>query len=124
MHHKGDASSPAPAADKFLPNFEGRPPAMIALLNFISYLITLYIYVIIAAVVLSWLIGFGIMNLRNPMVRSFYNLLQAVTEPVMAPIRRILPDLGAIDISPLIVLLLLQFVQQVVLPNIARAFIH
>ncbi len=97
---------------------------MIELLGFISQLITLYIYVIIAAVVLSWLIGFGIVNLRNPMVRSIYNGLLAVTEPVMAPIRRILPDLGAIDISPLVLLLLLQFVQQVVLPNIARAFIH
>lgn len=97
---------------------------MIEFLSFISYLITLYIYIVIAAVVLSWLIGFGIANLRNPMMRSFYNGLQAVTEPVLGRIRRILPDLGAIDISPLVLLLLLQFIQQVVLPNIARAVIH
>lgn len=97
---------------------------MIELLNFISQLITLYIYVVIAAVVLSWLIGFGVVNLRNPMVRSIYNFLQAVTEPVLGPIRRMLPDLGAIDISPLVLLLLCQFVQQVVLPNIAHAVLH
>lgn len=97
---------------------------MIELLGFINQLITLYIYVIIATVVLSWLIGFGIANLRNPMMRSVYNFLLAVTEPVLSPIRRILPDLGAIDISPLVLLLLLQFVQQVVLPNIAHAVVH
>ncbi|MFZ8373979.1 YggT family protein, partial [Staphylococcus aureus] len=72
----------------------------------------------------SWLIGFGIANLRNPMMRSVYNFLLAVTEPVLSPIRRILPDLGAIDMSPLVLLLLLQFVQQVVLPNIAHAVVH
>ena len=90
----------------------------------ISTLITLYIYVVIAAVVFSWLIGFGIANLRNPMMRTVYNLLQAATEPVLGPIRRMLPDFGAIDISPLVLLLLLQAIQQVALPNLARLIVH
>jgi len=94
---------------------------MIELLRFIDHLITLYIYVIVASVVMSWLIGFGMINLRNPFVRSVFDVLQAVTEPLLKPIRAILPDLGAIDISPLILLLGCQFVQVVVLPNLARA---
>jgi len=93
---------------------------MLELLGFISHLITLYIYIIVASVVMSWLIGFGMVNVRNPMVRTVYNFLQAVTEPLLGPIRRMLPDLGAIDISPLVLLLVCQFAQ-VGLANLATA---
>jgi len=94
---------------------------MYELLGFISYLITLYTYVVIAGVVLSWLMGFGIVNPHNDMVRSIWNALNAVTEPLLRPIRRMLPNLGAIDISPVVLLLALFFVQSVIIPNIARA---
>ena len=93
---------------------------MIELLNFISHLITLYIYIVLFAVILSWLMGFGVVNPHNPTVRAVYQALQAVTEPALRRIRRILPDLGAIDISPIVLLLACQFVQSVVLPNIAK----
>ncbi len=96
---------------------------MLELLNFISYLITLYTYVIIAGVILSWLLAFNVINGYNPFVRSLWNGLRAVTEPLLVPIRRILPDLGGIDISPVILLLACFFVQSVVLPNIAKLFI-
>jgi YggT family protein len=95
---------------------------MIELLGFISYLITLYTYVIIAAVVLSWLVAFGVINAYNPMVRSIGQLLNAVTEPLLRPIRSMMPNLGGLDISPIILLLGCFFVQSVVLPNIAKAF--
>jgi YggT family protein len=93
---------------------------MIELLGFISYLITLYTYVVIAGVIMSWLMGFGVVNPYNPFVRSLYQGIMAVTEPLLRPIRRIMPDLGAIDISPIILLLGCFFVQSVVLPNIAK----
>ena len=96
---------------------------MIELLNFISYLITLYTYVIIASVIMSWLMAFGVINAYNPMVRSIWQGLNAVTEPVLGPIRRMLPNMGGIDISPIILLLACFFVQSVILPNIAKAFI-
>ncbi len=96
---------------------------MIELLNFISGLISLYIYIVFAAVLLSWLMAFGVINPHNNAVRSIYQVLQAITEPALAPIRRMMPDLGAVDISPIVLLLLCQFVQQVVLPNIAKAVI-
>ena len=96
---------------------------MIALLNFISYLVSLYIYVIIASVIMSWLMAFGVVNPYNPTARAIWQGLSAVTEPLLRPIRNIMPDLGAIDISPVVLLLGCVFVQNVVIPNIAKLFI-
>jgi YggT family protein len=93
---------------------------MIELLRFISYLIDLYTYVIIGGVVMSWLMAFGVINSSNPMVRSVWEALNAVTEPLLGPIRRALPNMGGIDISPIVLLLGCYFVQSVVLPNIAK----
>lgn len=95
---------------------------MIELLGFISYIVQLYIYVIVAGVILSWLIAFGLINGHNPFVRSLYQALHAVTEPLLGPIRRILPDLGAIDISPVVLILGCIFVQDVVIANLMQAF--
>lgn len=100
---------------------------MLELLNFISYLITLYTYVVIAGVIMSWLISFNVINLYNPIVRTIWDAINAVTEPLLRPIRgfiqRILPDLRGIDISPIFLLLGCLFVQSVILPNIAKLFI-
>ncbi len=95
---------------------------MIELLGFISYLITLYTYVVIAAVILSWLIGFNVINFHNPFVRSLWQAVNAVTEPLLKPIRRILPDMGGLDLSPIVLLLACYFVQTVIFPNIAKLF--
>ena len=81
------------------------------ILDFLSYLITLYIYVIIAGVILSWLMAFGVVNPYNPTVRAIWQALNALTEPLLRPIRNVLPNLGAIDISPIILLLGCFFVQ-------------
>jgi YggT family protein len=96
---------------------------MIELLGFISYLITLYTYIIIASVILSWLMAFGIVNPYNQTVRAIDRALSALTEPLLRPIRNIMPNLGAIDISPLVLLLVCFFIQSVILPNIAKLFI-
>ena len=93
---------------------------MLELLNFLNGLISLYITVIFASVILSWLMSFGVVNALNPTVRAIYQALQAVTEPLLRPIRNILPNLGAIDISPIVLLLACQFLQMVVIPNIAK----
>ncbi len=95
---------------------------MIELLGFIHYLITLYSYVVIASVIMSWLLGFGVVNAQNPFVRSLYQGLNAVTEPLLRPIRNAMPNFGSIDLSPIILLLGCFFVQSVVLPNIAKLF--
>ena len=92
---------------------------MLELLGFISSLITLYIYIIIAGAVMSWLIAFNVVNAYSPIVRSIWQALNALTEPLLRPIRRWMPDLGGIDISPVVLILACAFVQSVVLPNIA-----
>lgn len=84
---------------------------LVYLLTFISYLIQLYVYVVIAGVILSWLMAFGVVNPYNPTVRAIWQALNAVTEPLLRPIRNMLPNLGAIDISPIILLLGCFFVQ-------------
>ena len=96
---------------------------MLELLGFISFLLTLYIYVLIAAAVLSWLVAFNVVNSRNNVVAMIGQFLYRITEPVLRPIRNVLPDLGGIDISPVIVILIIYFIQMVVLPNIARFLI-
>ena len=97
---------------------------MLELLSFISYLITLYTYIVIAGVIMSWLISFNVINLYNPVVRTIYDAINAVTEPLLRPIRRftqrLLPDLRGIDISPIFLLLGCMFVQSVIIPNIAK----
>jgi YggT family protein len=78
-------------------------------------LLNLYFYVILATVILSWLIGFNVINGANPYVRQISYALHRLTEPLLGPIRRFLPDLGGLDISPIILLLVLQFVQYLII---------
>jgi YggT family protein len=87
---------------------------MRAILDLIVVVLHLYTYVIIISAVLSWLVAFNIINTHNDLVRSLWNGLNALTEPVLRPIRRSIPDLGGIDISPVIVLLGLYFIEQVI----------
>jgi YggT family protein len=96
---------------------------MIELLAFISSLIQLYIYIIIAGAVMSWLIAFNVVNPYNPLVRAIWQALNVLTEPLLRPIRRLMPDLGGIDISPVILILACAFVQVVVIPNLAKLFL-
>ena len=74
-------------------------------------ILDLYFYVIIAAVIASWLVGFGIVNSYNPIARTILRVLHALTEPVFGPVRRIIPAIGGLDLSPLVVLLLLSFLR-------------
>ena len=78
-------------------------------------LIDLYIYVLIAAAVMSWLMAFNVVNSHNPTVRMIWDFLYRITEPVLAPIRSVLPGLGGIDISPVILIIGLLFLKQLIL---------
>jgi YggT family protein len=73
--------------------------------------INVYIYVLIAAAILSWLVAFGIVNRYNNVVNRVGHFLQAVTEPVLRPIRRVIPLIGGVDLSPLILILVLWYAQ-------------
>jgi len=80
----------------------------------IDTVITLYIWILIAAAVLSWLIAFNVVNTRNPIVASVGDFLYRVTEPALRPIRSLLPNLGGIDISPVILILGLLFLRNLI----------
>jgi YggT family protein len=77
-------------------------------------LIWLYIYVLIAAAVMSWLMAFNVVNSYNHTVRMIWDFLYRVTEPALRPIRSILPSLGGIDISPVILIIGLMFLDQLI----------
>lgn len=95
---------------------------MNALVKVIDLALNLYWWVIIVMAIMSWLIAFEVVNVRNDIVRSIWNAVTALTEPVLRPIRRILPNLGGVDISPIILLFLLYFLQQLLHDNFASAF--
>ena len=84
---------------------------MRALFWLIDTLIDIYIWLLIAQAVLSWLVAFGIVNRYNRVVATIGDFLWRITEPLLRPIRRVLPDLGGIDISPVILILLLWFLR-------------
>ena len=88
---------------------------MVPLIGFIVLVIDLYIWVVIAGAILSWLIAFNVVNTSNRFVYSVADMLYRVTEPALRPIRSILPNLGGIDISPVILILILLFIRDVVL---------
>jgi YggT family protein len=88
---------------------------MNAIVWLIVTVIDLYFWVIIAAAILSWLVAFNVVNPRNQAVAMIGETLFRLTEPALAPIRRFLPNLGGIDISPVILLLLLGFLKHLIL---------
>ena len=96
---------------------------MLALIQTIVLALDIYWWLLIASAIFSWLYAFNVVNPRNQFVGTIGSFLFRITEPALRPIRRFLPDLGGIDISPIIVILIIYFIQMVVIPNIARLFI-
>jgi len=94
---------------------------MYALLNLIGTVISIYIYVLIASAILSWLIAFNVVNTHNRFVYLVSDFLYRVTEPALRPIRRFVPLLGGVDISPVVLILLLIFLRDFLLVDLARA---
>jgi len=84
---------------------------MISLALLIYKVLDIYSWIIIISAILSWLVAFGVVNIRNQVMRMVVDFLYRITEPVLRPIRRFLPNLGGIDISPVVALLLIIFLQ-------------
>ena len=90
------------------------------LLQIISILLNVIWWIIIVQAVLSWLIAFNVINTNSDIVRQIWMTLDRMTDPIYRPIRAIMPNFGALDLSPMVVLVLLSIFQQAVLPYIAR----
>ena len=87
---------------------------MQALLDVIEIALTLYMWIVIAMAIFSWLVAFNVVNTRNPVVHMIGDFLYRITEPVLRPIRNMMPSLGGIDISPVILFLIIIFIQKVI----------
>ncbi len=91
---------------------------LLAVFGVIDLLLRVASYIIIAQAILSWLVAFNVINTHSDFVRTFLNALDRITEPLYRPIRRILPDFGGIDFSPIVVLLLI-YVLRILLGGLA-----
>ena len=87
---------------------------MRAVLDVVMLALDIYTWLLIISAVLSWLIAFNVVNTRNQFVSAIAEFLFRITEPVLAPIRRMLPSLGGLDISPIILILIIMFLQRVI----------
>ena len=96
---------------------------MRAILDVVLLALQIYVWLLIASAVLSWLIAFNVINTRNQFVSTIWDSLYRITEPALRPIRQRLPNLGGIDISPIILLLILFFIRQFVLTTVASALL-
>ena len=83
------------------------------LINVVQVALNIYFWVIIISAILSWLVAFNVVNTRNQAVSMIGNALFRLTEPALRPIRRFMPNLGGVDISPVILLLAIYFIQSV-----------
>ena len=88
----------------------------IAMFGIIDLLLRVAMYIIILQAILSWLVAFNVINMQNDFARSFLRALDRMTEPLYRPFRKILPDFGGLDFSPLIVLLLIIILKDYLLP--------
>jgi len=87
---------------------------MRAILDVLDLALNLYKIVIIAAAVMSWLIAFNVVNIRNDFVHSVWSALVALTEPALRPIRRFLPNTGGVDVSPVVLFLAIVLLQEII----------
>ena|SRR5579863_9090762 len=95
---------------------------MLAILDVVFIVLDAYTWVVIASAVMSWLIAFNVVNMHNELARNVWNFLVAITEPLLRPIRQMLPRTGGIDLSPVVLLLAIMLVERVlaryVAPNV------
>ena len=93
------------------------------MIGFFVFLLQIFIWVIIIQAILSWLVAFDVINLRNQFVYNVARFLDAVTRPVLAPFQKIVPNLGGVDISPVLAILVISGIQRYLLPAVANGLI-
>ena len=96
---------------------------MRAILEIILLVLDLYVWLLIASAILSWLIAFNVVNTRNQLVAAVAEFLYRITEPVLAPIRSFMPNLGGLDISPIILILIIVLIQKLIAYNLLPYFV-
>jgi YggT family protein len=85
-----------------------------ALLQTISLILNLIWWVFLIMIIMSWLISFNVINTRNQFVASVWRIINQITDPILRPIRRIIPPMGGLDLSPIVVFIIIFFLQQLI----------
>ena len=85
-----------------------------ALLSTLSLILSLVWWVFLVMIIMSWLISFNVINTRNQLVAGLWRALNQITEPILRPIRRVIPPMGGLDLSPIIVFIIIFFLQQLI----------
>ena len=93
---------------------------MIAILQTLSVILDLLKWVFIIVIIMSWLISFNVINTRNQFVNSVWRVLNQITEPILRPIRRVIPPMGGLDLSPIIVFIVIFFLQSFIANDLPR----
>ena len=88
-----------------------------ALIDILLFVINIMWFIVLAHVVMSWLIGFNVLNRHQPLVWQIWNGLERLLEPIYGPIRRVLPNTGGLDLSPLVLIVILYAIQRVLQPH-------
>lgn len=96
---------------------------MITIVKILSLLLDVAFMILLVHVIMSWLINFQVLNLRQPLVASVWDGLNRLLQPVYQPIRRMLPATGALDLAPLVAFIVIIILRDIVLPDLARALI-
>ena len=93
---------------------------MYALLATLSMILTLVWWVFLIMIIMSWLINFNVINTRNQFVAQLWRIINAITEPILRPIRRIIPSMGGLDLSPIVVFIIIFFLQSFIARDLPR----
>lgn len=94
---------------------------MLTILQILSLLLDVAFFIMLAHIIMSWLINFQVLNLRQPIVAQIWDGLSRLLEPIYAPIRRMLPNTGALDLAPLVLFIGIIIARDILIPNIARS---
>lgn len=96
---------------------------MLSLIQILLLILDIVWFIILAHVIMSWLINFQVLNTRQPLVYQIWDGLNRLLQPIYQPIRRFLPDTGALDLAPLVALIILIILRDILIPDLARALI-
>lgn len=96
---------------------------MLTILSIIALLLDVAFFILLIHVIMSWLLNFGVLNRHQPLVASIWDGLNRLLEPIYRPIRRLLPNTGALDLAPLVAFLLIIIFRDILIPDLARALV-
>ncbi|MGE3622354.1 MAG: YggT family protein [Bdellovibrionales bacterium] len=85
---------------------------LLAAIEVVGFILNLYVWLLIVGAVLSWLVAFGVINSYNRGVQTVIDVINRITEPALRPIRRIIPPIGGLDLSPLVLIFIIMFIQR------------